>query len=611
MESRTFSVEEIVGNLDSNTYYILCPAGLGDTYFICAYFRALGAFLESNLDFNLGVKDSKNMESSSILDSNLDSKDSKITLILQKNQGVIAELFDIKNYIIANNLRRWKIGKVIESKCVLSPQKGKILPFHFHHLKRMDCMRETLQSSYLALFQAIFKLSLDSKMSKPKRLNLDSKTLKIIESKLQDSKNLLTLQTQDNETFEKLRSNIKVFFKTILNKDIKNKQTGLIARISSKEANKMQSQKATNKSIANGFSKDEHFKAIKNIQNLFENAHLVQTHTDTKNRREISSTLRFECELIINNKKTIAKITTFEMRKGNNKIYTLELINPTSLSFRADKADAVESTQYPKGAPHDPPDNIVETNAKNDNKKSTIKQDSNQFIESFLVKSCIFYLPQANSISSILPCIFEAEIELLSQKGYVVFVNSTQKIYTHKNAINVDLTLRDAVALSSHVTQVRGIRSGLFDLIAANSKTFVYYPSSHDLGLYSLESNLLSDSQNCKEMLYSSVIKGFENVSKTLPFRFYQAIFLSRLKGVKSSILLPISLAKIYFRNKNIIESKSLESCEITQSYEYKLCENLVKIYQNPLHIFTLIFNYRKIKQRKKMKEMIKDSINL
>ena len=140
------------------------------------------------------------------------------------------------------------------------------------------------------------------------------------------SKNLLesASKTQETQTYKNLRQSLKAKLQSFADMDIINKQTGLSGRITNDEINKIMSSKAVNKSLDNGFSKEEHFLASENIKELFEEATLLESHKDIKGREHIK-VHRFGAPLQINNKEANAKITLFEKIEGKNKIYTLEL----------------------------------------------------------------------------------------------------------------------------------------------------------------------------------------------------------------------------------------------------------------------------------------------
>ena len=105
--------------------------------------------------------------------------------------------------------------------------------------------------------------------------------------------------------------------------------------ITADEINKISSRKAVDKSIANGFSRDEHFAVAQDLKTLFENSKLRESHNDYKNNPNILQVHRFTKEISINHKNANAQITLFEKIEGKNRIYTLELESlnkPDSLS---------------------------------------------------------------------------------------------------------------------------------------------------------------------------------------------------------------------------------------------------------------------------------------
>ncbi|WP_121022880.1 LPD3 domain-containing protein, partial [Helicobacter vulpis] len=137
-------------------------------------------------------------------------------------------------------------------------------------------------------------------------------------------------KTEGTKDIKDLRTELRQSLVPILNQDIKNKETGVVARISRKGLDKISSTKALNKSLANGFTKEEHFRVGANIKALFENARLRQTHEDYKGRRDIKAVHRYFVGININGKKAEVKITIRENLQQGHKIYSIELeeLNP-------------------------------------------------------------------------------------------------------------------------------------------------------------------------------------------------------------------------------------------------------------------------------------------
>lgn len=108
----------------------------------------------------------------------------------------------------------------------------------------------------------------------------------------------------------------------IFNKQMRSSDGKIEAYLSLKSLSKMTSTKAIQKSIDNGFSREEHLRAVLDIQRLFENAKLAQTHKDSRSLSGNVLIHRLNSQLENGN----ALITTKESVDINkNRIYSLEL----------------------------------------------------------------------------------------------------------------------------------------------------------------------------------------------------------------------------------------------------------------------------------------------
>ena len=173
-----------------------------------------------------------------------------------------------------------------------------------------------------------------------------------------------TYTTQETKDIKVLRNDLKEALNPYLNKEIVNKETGIIATISTKGLTKISSSKAVAKTIQNGFTRDEHFKVAQDLKSLFENSKLKESHSDTKARDEIQAVHRFTKSLQINGSQAEAKITLFENNQAGNKIYSLELESlekptPLSPSTPQTKAGVADLTQSVGGDAN--PTNIAKT----------------------------------------------------------------------------------------------------------------------------------------------------------------------------------------------------------------------------------------------------------
>ncbi|EFU2336155.1 hypothetical protein V2D95_000344 [Campylobacter coli] len=151
--------------------------------------------------------------------------------------------------------------------------------------------------------------------------SIKDKTLKeeAQEARKEFNSKVKDLIEQPNKTI--LREESKNKLKSILNKDIENSQTKIKARVSTTGLNKMTSDKAIQKSINNGFTLEEHFKAVNNIEGLFKNAKFIMSEADKKGSKDVKAIHRYVANL--NNSQ--AKITLKESYEHGHRIYSLEL----------------------------------------------------------------------------------------------------------------------------------------------------------------------------------------------------------------------------------------------------------------------------------------------
>lgn len=135
---------------------------------------------------------------------------------------------------------------------------------------------------------------------------------------------IITITTQGTQNIRELRSEAHKAIDSILNQKITNKNDGRVAQLSVNGRDKILSGEALKKSINNGFSKEEHFKASKHIKDLYENSILQKSHQDTKSK-DIKQTHRYLADTRINNKEAQVLLTIREVIEHGNRIYSLEL----------------------------------------------------------------------------------------------------------------------------------------------------------------------------------------------------------------------------------------------------------------------------------------------
>lgn len=118
-------------------------------------------------------------------------------------------------------------------------------------------------------------------------------------------------------------------------------QTGEKAYFNLKSLSKMMSDKAIKKSLENGFSREQHLRAVSEIKKLFEKASLVKTDKDLKGSGSILIHC-FNSEFENSN----ALITTKEsLDKNKNKIYSVELELTPRFSDEAPRLDKANINQ--------------------------------------------------------------------------------------------------------------------------------------------------------------------------------------------------------------------------------------------------------------------------
>lgn len=139
-----------------------------------------------------------------------------------------------------------------------------------------------------------------------------------------------------SSTIEKNKSKLQALKGVIL----KNNDTEINAQINTTQYNKMTNNEAQQRSINNGFTKEDHFNALGQMQELFKNAILVLERED-KNE-EIISIRRFIAPIKIDvktqegikRKNAFVKLTVKEIidkKKVGNRLYAAELNYLTDL----------------------------------------------------------------------------------------------------------------------------------------------------------------------------------------------------------------------------------------------------------------------------------------
>jgi len=110
-----------------------------------------------------------------------------------------------------------------------------------------------------------------------------------------------------------------------------NAQTNIVARLSSSAKGKLVSNRATGKSKANGFTREQHNAMAAEIGKLFNVATLKVSRPDREGDANIVSIKRFATEVCFGTRKAIAWITVKESRQHGHHVYSVEAIKLEAL----------------------------------------------------------------------------------------------------------------------------------------------------------------------------------------------------------------------------------------------------------------------------------------
>ncbi|EGP8042133.1 hypothetical protein I0O17_001702, partial [Campylobacter upsaliensis] len=175
----------------------------------------------------------------------------------------------------------------------------------------------------------------------------------------------LTSQTQKEQIYTQ-RQEIKNTLKAKINQAITNENTGEKAILTNKGISKMLSDKAISKSVDNGFSREEHLRAVGVVDELFKRAKRAFSKRDEKDKN--LSIYRYNAPF----KNANALMTLKEYKQNGKRIYSLELENLETAKFNPSGKDLAEQLSKSKDADtttfHTPIDNPDESIAqKSDN----------------------------------------------------------------------------------------------------------------------------------------------------------------------------------------------------------------------------------------------------
>ena len=110
-----------------------------------------------------------------------------------------------------------------------------------------------------------------------------------------------------------------------------NRSTGIATQLSASAKGKLISNKATGKSTANGFTREQHNILAANVGVLFEAARLVESRPDRAGDANVISIKRFAQEVSFGTKTAVAWMTVKESKQHGHHIYSVEAIKVEAL----------------------------------------------------------------------------------------------------------------------------------------------------------------------------------------------------------------------------------------------------------------------------------------
>lgn len=119
-------------------------------------------------------------------------------------------------------------------------------------------------------------------------------------------------------------------------KSFVNERTSIIAQLSSSAKGKLISNKATGKSTANGYTREQHNALAANIDRIYCSAALVSSNPDRNGDANIVSIKRFATKVSFGDKFAVAWITVKESRQHGHHIYSVEAIKLETLDRKVE-----------------------------------------------------------------------------------------------------------------------------------------------------------------------------------------------------------------------------------------------------------------------------------
>lgn len=197
-------------------------------------------------------------------------------------------------------------------------------------------------------YEAFKASSTPTPPSTPPKPTLESQAGKEASAEAPAQKVETSLSQEIKDTPKKSqREQVKQQLQSIKNIDITHK-SGIVARLSSTGIDKMLSDKAIQKSLDNGFTKEQHFNAVADIERLFKNSDFSHTESPKNQSADIVGIHRYINTQDLQDQNAQALITLKESVENGNRIYSVELeglAHPSNLD-RSPKSKGVENSHH-------------------------------------------------------------------------------------------------------------------------------------------------------------------------------------------------------------------------------------------------------------------------
>lgn len=194
----------------------------------------------------------------------------------------------------------------------------------------------------------------------------------------------------------------------------------------------------------------------------------------------------------------------------------------------------------------------------------------------------ILFCPEANSCECLPTIIFKDECDRLLKQGYKIIVN----IPNHKEYLrffsdgmyDLDLSLKEAVALGISCAGVISTRSGFCDIIAPHCENLIVYDTNCAWSSikYLNKATPPQEISVYDNLAYKRYLRAKRTICEFLPMKLYKRY---ATKGFLKKLRTPFTLYfKIYRRDKNVAladfggkEMREFIQKELSQTYEYQL----------------------------------------